>query len=579
MSSSDGNNSSKDSESEDEGEDGEFNQQQVKLAQMKRNARNKGTTSKLIQKYKNIMTPEERLKMETIKRIEAGIRSILVLHTPIELSSMCGSLGLKPLERASHSIDQLVNFCKDGGEDFSEAKVAMCVNVMWESAIFEYLKSIGVPMMTCFPDPKQALMKIWRKGGFGEIPGAFTPHYVVKRILTRFDEDVALDISSRLAKLKQMELSLKVTEREVYEDHDYSNILHYFQKLNNLRTFETESRDYFVTELEKTRSEISRSASNAKWAHQMLLELEERFIFVTDYLNQQIALYETSHENEMKSRFVMDSMLVRLRSVLTSVLEEQQGLNNTPYHAGDVVPSSAYIARRMHRTKDMHPEIVDMHNTLMALRTKIRVDEGNFQAQITQLENDVASRDDHIRKLEEEKMNMQREIDRLKNVQQKNEIEIKYCAKKLVTMKVEGDAVRHAAWTSLLQAGVKKAEINNKIELLKPIIRQGVLSSSYEASKMCLHVNQIFGFLSREVAMQFREIAAMQAEDLPSCKYISDMIETESTAPKKKGKKGKKAKGGKKGKLDGGKSTTTAASSKKEEKGSSPKKSPAKKKK
>jgi hypothetical protein len=84
----------------------------VKLYQMKRNAANKGKASTLLNKFKNVMSNEDRDKLRMAKRMNIGLRTVLGLHNAIELSAICGMMQLRPLERAEKSIDQIVAFCK-----------------------------------------------------------------------------------------------------------------------------------------------------------------------------------------------------------------------------------------------------------------------------------------------------------------------------------------------------------------------------------------------------------------------------------------------------------------------------------
>ena len=57
-------------------------------------------------------------------------------------------------------------------------------------ALFEYLKLVGHPQQNIQTEPKYAVMKMWRENGFTvKAPGAFTPHYIQRHVLTRHDTD------------------------------------------------------------------------------------------------------------------------------------------------------------------------------------------------------------------------------------------------------------------------------------------------------------------------------------------------------------------------------------------------------
>jgi hypothetical protein len=562
MSSSD---SSSDSDNDNESSV-ELDRNQLKLAQMKRNARNKGTTSKLIQKYKNIMTPEERAKSESIKRIDLGLRKVLMLHTAVELSSMCGVLGLKPLDRATVSIDQLIYYCKEGGDSFVESKIVSCVNVMWESAIYEYLKSIGHPLQQ-LADPKKVLVQVWRKGGFGDISQAdFIPHYICRRIVTRFDLDSGHDIMFRQSKLQTMELELKVVEREVYEEHNYTNVLLYLQKLHALRAFETECRDYFINEIEKYRSEEDRCKSNVKLAHEMVAECEARYAITAENLTQQVALYEAAFEDEVLHRYKSRNELNRLNAVVTSFMKEQLERNTTEFHTGDVVPPDTALS--MQGLHMCHQDIQKIHNHMQTIRTKVRRDESNFRQQIVSLEATIVDRDNTIselrRALEEKTTEAENILQRFNDAAE----EIKYCANKLVRMKVENETIRKQAWDSSLRLAASNQALTDQIGCLRPVVFAGVQTNNRGVIKLCHAINKLMAFVPPEVLSELECNAAMEVEDWASAN-AKDNIErlVAATTAVKKGKKGKGGKkGGKKSptkskskKLDGGKSMATTS--------------------
>ena len=137
--------SSTSSSSEDENEEYiEIDEMKQRLAQMKRNNRGKGNTkiqatSKLMAKFGNILTPEQRAMKQTADRIEKGLRDVLELHAATELSAICGLLQLQTLQRGKESIELLINYCKDEKETkftkYSEYKVNRLCNNMWEGKL------------------------------------------------------------------------------------------------------------------------------------------------------------------------------------------------------------------------------------------------------------------------------------------------------------------------------------------------------------------------------------------------------------------------------------------------------------
>jgi hypothetical protein len=50
----------------------------------------------------------ESMKQQAFKRMEKGIHDILALHTPYELSSICGQMGLKQQQKPDVSMKQII---------------------------------------------------------------------------------------------------------------------------------------------------------------------------------------------------------------------------------------------------------------------------------------------------------------------------------------------------------------------------------------------------------------------------------------------------------------------------------------
>jgi len=234
----------------------------VKLYQMKRNAANKGKASTLLNKFKNVMSNEDRDKLRMAKRMNIGLRTVLGLHNAIELSAICGMMQLRPLERAEKSIDQIVAFCKIN-DGFNENLIRRTVNTMGETAIVEYLMSIGHPLTSLFSDPRPALMRYWQNGGFLNLNNnAFTPHYVAKRVILRASTNTPPDVQIKIDALSEKELELKKLEREVFRVPDYNNVYTFFQVMHKLREQEGEFRTYMVSSLSLARTEEERAMSN-----------------------------------------------------------------------------------------------------------------------------------------------------------------------------------------------------------------------------------------------------------------------------------------------------------------------------
>ena len=535
----------------------EIDEVQIKLRQMRRHNKGKGA-SKLMARFKNMMTPEQRAKNELNKRIDKGLRDVLQLHTPVELSSICGVLGLTALERASVSIDIIIQFCKDD-EDFVDAKVMRAVNNMWEGALFEYLKSIGQGFNTCLPDPKLAVMKIWRRGGFHEnSKDVFTPHYIQRRVLTRHDTDLSEDIATRAAKLKTIESSLKHVERELYEEHDYTNALTFFQKIADVRRLETEFRDYLINKLELARSELSREKSNQQMAASMLAEGEDRYVKGLEQFNEQLALFEVSSDHDMSSRFQMDQQLTSLertaesyrqahseQSLALSAMPNEDKHNAYIDYEGSSVREIAHIER-------YNAHIRRIYNSLLQYRGMVEIDTAAALKTISTQQMTIFERNDEIEALKEKVRLEAQRADAALDALASAHKEIKYCAGKLVRMKIEADTAKKQAWQSSIRWSGRCHFLESKIGQLKDIVLTGIQTENKLVVSMCRAINNVLSLMPSEGLQELYEGANMELEDRRSEEMRQEEARLALTsAPKTKGKKkgtaGKKSGGAKKG--------------------------------
>jgi len=79
---------------------------EIKLQQMRRKARAKAEAKegKGNQRMQGLQSYEDMVREHELQRMQEGLKKILMLHTPPELSSICGVLALSVKEKASTSI-------------------------------------------------------------------------------------------------------------------------------------------------------------------------------------------------------------------------------------------------------------------------------------------------------------------------------------------------------------------------------------------------------------------------------------------------------------------------------------------
>lgn len=76
-----------------------------------------------------------------MERMKAGLEKLLMLHNPVELSSISGTLGLKVQQKGPTSIKNIVDYARDGNI-ISEEKVSKIFGCMWEGGVFYSLSNV-----------------------------------------------------------------------------------------------------------------------------------------------------------------------------------------------------------------------------------------------------------------------------------------------------------------------------------------------------------------------------------------------------------------------------------------------------
>ena len=168
---------------------------EARLAHLRRGARDKAP-NRFEAKLAGLKTPEEIQREHSMVRIKEGLNHILMLHTPVELSSVCGVLGLKVQQKPKQSLEQIMGYALSDPKQ-EEGKLNRVLSCLWEGAVFEYLRAIGHPVYNELNDPRLTVAKIWQQGGILDTRTAFVPHFVRREVKSRYANVQAEDITSR----------------------------------------------------------------------------------------------------------------------------------------------------------------------------------------------------------------------------------------------------------------------------------------------------------------------------------------------------------------------------------------------
>jgi hypothetical protein len=306
----------------------------VKLQQKRRVARKK-RGGDVVNKLEGLQSYDTLLKAQALKRMQEGLTTLLSLHGPVELSSLCGSLGLKVQQKGNISMEQIIQYAI-AHEEISEERLKHILRYMWEGAMWEYLHSIGHPVHNMLLDPRNTIYELWEKGGFLDHTGNFIPHFIVRQVKNRFDGVTSTDIQERLISISIAQEKAKIAERKVISEHDYTNILSYFKQMSNLRSLENSIRDYLIAELEIARSHIDTLQETTKTLRLQLSDNELQFMKVTETLNIQLAHAEYLRYKAIHERFEIENCLQRTSTIIQSYMDTEE--NRQLVHGGTIQP-------------------------------------------------------------------------------------------------------------------------------------------------------------------------------------------------------------------------------------------------
>mmetsp|Transcript_21849 Transcript_21849/g.74059 ORF Transcript_21849/g.74059 Transcript_21849/m.74059 type:complete len:605 (+) Transcript_21849:229-2043(+) len=223
--------------------------------------------------------------------LREGLGTLLDMHTPAELGSLCGALGLvrecefgSPDEK-KHGL--LLHVADEGVRIGAGRAILATLQVVWDGILFEYLRSEGQPVRSARVDPRTFVLALWRQRAFSASGGAgdFRPMYVPRHVASRLAQPArAADLEGLLRGVEQRELAVKHIEKKVRTQADYRHVLRLLGDTAALHEFERDARDYLMHELEAARGRGEHYAFSLGLASEQLGELERRHDVITSQL-------------------------------------------------------------------------------------------------------------------------------------------------------------------------------------------------------------------------------------------------------------------------------------------------------
>jgi len=258
--------------------------------------------SKLIAKFKTReIDPFAAQNLLVLQDMESGMRDLLDLHNPAELSSLCAMLGM-PSEgiTSEEKVAQIMAHVKGPANKPTEKDYINLMKMMWEGVMFEYLRSIGQPLRSCALDPREFIIRYWRRRITDPKNMQFVPYYLVKKFEQRSGKPRhERDIAGFLDAIEAAELAVKQAETCLRRENDYRFVFRYFTAVADLHKACKEGMDFMVNEAEILRARIEHGDQNMKLMTEQLFELEFRHEVLKDHYVEQGAFEEALTDSFM----------------------------------------------------------------------------------------------------------------------------------------------------------------------------------------------------------------------------------------------------------------------------------------
>lgn len=515
--------------SDDENEVVDLDEQQIRLAQMRRTAQSKKAGRRGLTGAGGLQTYEEMHKEHGMDRMVEGVTKLLQLHTPYELSSVCGVLGLSVKEKASTSINMILQYVKsDGG--LTGEKLAKLLENMWEAALWEYLRVIGHPCSTTFVDPKKTVLKIWKEGGILSGEGTFVPHFLVREVKKRYEWIRSADIQKRLDSLREFTEGVKRHERNMVAESDFTHITKFLKNMKDLREKEEKLREYLIGELENARARLDSVDETLRMSRDDMIDLERQLVVLTDALNERFANLEFAAECGSEQLEKKDMELHRLSLIVESFIDSHR--NRMTAGGGTAaalklreLEGCTLMTRRVFDKLVEYRDLRDENDDQLRERCREHVEYIDLLEE--RLQSVEAKAEYEIRRANREE---QRALDA--------ERDVKFSARKIMEMNLRETAVKGEAWESSTRWMLKCLDAENRIRKTKKLLAAGMLDTDRTIIRLCGQLNNLSQAIAGDELKELENSVLMLRADAFSArhrKYLKDQedLRKRGSKPKK----------------------------------------------
>ena len=514
---------------------------------------------------------------KAVQRMMVGLKKILDLHNPIELSSICGSLFLKVQERGHISLKSILKYAEVNGAPNTE-RIEKIISACWEEPLMEYIRSELNPNFHRAKDPAVTVINWWKEGGIiGD--ERFTPHFMNREVKKKYDPKsvVSEDITKRLWDVRIIQEGLKISERQMFSVQNYDSICDYLASLRTLRKAEIEMRNFLITEVETARVRLDTLDEVLLWS----LKHEEECNRLRDascrHISEQIARAEIRLEHLIEQRNEFQKDVMHFNEYIVNMLGDFENYINKGFPSicpsvewdGDIKTQGMRSLRSIFMT---YKEQRDFTAIQLTSRKQ------DNEKEISRLQDRTIELEGILKHMKEREKWEERRMDA-------EELGLQRGMRLLVETQVQTEVERDETWERTLRVAANAHHNESMRYYLRSIITSGIAGNHSEIKDLSWSLNELLEVLDTEQIDNIYRNKEMEEEEKFKREFDYQFARAERTrkkkaAAKKKGK-GKGSKGGddaastKSGKSNksgkSGKSSKASAKSGKSSKGDSKK--------
>ena len=259
---------------------------------------------------------------KALQRMMIGLKKVLDLHNPIELSSICGSLFLKVQERGHISLKSILKYAEINGAPNTQ-RIEKIISACWEEPLMEYIRSELNPNFHRAKDPSLTVINWWKEGGIiGD--ERFTPHFMNREVKKKYDPKLVVseDITKRLWDVRIIQEGLKISERQMFSVQNYDTICEYLSSLRTLRKAEIEMRNFLITEVETSRVRLDTLDEVLHWSLRHEEECNRLRDIACRNVSEQIARAEIRLEHLIEQRNEFQKDVMHFNEYISNMLDD-----------------------------------------------------------------------------------------------------------------------------------------------------------------------------------------------------------------------------------------------------------------